>query len=181
MPQYVAFLRGINVGGKHLVRMDALRALFASLGLQNVSTYIQSGNVIFEAAAKNPAALTETIEQALLNELGYPVSVVIRTRAELAAIIQLDPFKKTKGEGTPHVTFLSGELKRKIKTPLWSPANDCAIVHVGPREIFTIGYRLPNGRAGNFMALIEKEAGKSLTTRNWNTLTKIVELMKTEG
>lgn len=178
MIQYVAFLRGINVGGKHLVRMEALRALFESMGLKNVKTFIQSGNVLFGSAETDHVALTRKIEKALAKALGYEVSVMLRTGAELVALIQLDPFKNTRSDGDPvkYVTFLSAELKNKPKLPLYSPTNDCAIIHLRPREIFTIAFLMPNGRSGNVMALIEKEAGKSATTRNWNTITRIVAL-----
>jgi len=180
MIQYVAFLRGINVGGKHLVKMDALRSVIETLGCKNVQTFIQSGNVIFDSAAKDAAALTKKIEKALLTNFGFPIPVMIRTGAELAALVQLNPFQSAGDDGVKYVTFLTTELKRSPTLPLWSPANDCAITHVGGREIFSVGYRLPNGRSGNVMMLIEKEAGKAVTTRNWNTIVKIVGMLSAD-
>jgi uncharacterized protein (DUF1697 family) len=180
MIQYVAFLRGINVGGKHLVKMDALRSVFASLGCKNVQTFIQSGNVIFENAAKDVAALTKKIEKALLANFGFSIPVMIRTGAELIAMVQLNPFQSAGDDGVKYVTFLAIELKRPPALPLCSPANDCAIIHVNGREMFSVGYRLKNGRSGNVMMLIEKEAGKAVTTRNWNTIAKIAGMLSAD-
>ena len=178
MVQYVAFLRGINVGGKHLVKMDALRAMFESLGFKEVKTFIQSGNVLFDTTAKDSAGLTKKIEKALLKELGYPVSVMIRTGTELTAMVQLQPFAGIEADGVGYVTFLAEERSGEPSLPLRARTNDCALIHITPREIFTVGYRTPDGRSGNVMALIEKEAGKSVTTRNWNTIEKIAGLLR---
>jgi uncharacterized protein (DUF1697 family) len=181
MIQYVAFLRGINVGGKHLVKMDALRSVFASLGCKNVQTLIQSGNVIFDSAAKDAAPLTKKIEKTLLTNFGFPIPVMLRTGAELTAMVQLNPFQSAGEDGVKYVTFLATELKRPPALPLCSPANDCAIIHVNGREIFSVGYTLQNGRSGNVMMLIEKEAGKAVTTRNWNTIAKIAGMLGSQS
>ena len=85
MTRYVAFLRGLNVGG-HTVKMDALRKHFEDLGFENVSTFIASGNVIFETKDAKPAALEKKIEQALERALGYEVATFLRTDKEVAQI-----------------------------------------------------------------------------------------------
>jgi uncharacterized protein (DUF1697 family) len=88
--RYVAFLRGINVGG-HPVKMEQLAAAFESLGFENVSTFIASGNVIFESSAR-PATLEPRIEQHLGGWLGYAVNTFLRTEKEIASIAAHEPF-----------------------------------------------------------------------------------------
>ena len=91
MTRYIALLRAINVGG-HTVKMDRLRALFEAMGLANVETFIASGNVIFETAARKPDALEAKIEAHLARELGYEVGTFLRTPAEIAAVAAARPF-----------------------------------------------------------------------------------------
>ncbi|RYZ75251.1 MAG: DUF1697 domain-containing protein, partial [Proteobacteria bacterium] len=95
MTLYIAFLRGINVGG-HRVKMDHLRELFRELGLANVRTYIQTGNVFFETTETDRDALTTRIEQHLLEALGYEVPTFLRTPIELQQSLQLNPFEKAE-------------------------------------------------------------------------------------
>ena len=85
MKRYIAFLRGINVGG-HRVKMDRLRSLFEEMGLADVSTFIASGNVVFSANSNDVDSLSSRIEQCLAQRLGYDVATFIRTPAELEAI-----------------------------------------------------------------------------------------------
>jgi uncharacterized protein (DUF1697 family) len=178
MIKYVALLRGINVGGNKLIKMADLSRIFASLGLKNVKTYIQSGNVLFESAKSDPVALTEHIEKGLRAAVGFEVPVVLRTVAEIEAIAKLNPFSKVKADADAklYVTFLVEALKTKPKVPLLSPKKDCEIIHLNPREVFIVAFRMGNGRYGESMALIEKEFGKAVTTRNWNTVIKILAL-----
>ena len=106
MPRYVALLRAINVGG-HVVKMDRLRALFEALGFTNVETFIASGNVLFDAAARDASALERCIEKHLGQALGYEVATFLRTPAELAALAALDPFGVGVAKSpSVYVTFL---------------------------------------------------------------------------
>ena len=84
--RYVAFLRAINVGGRHLVKMDALRRLFEELGFTNVETFIASGNVVFESKSRSAASLEKAIEAHLQKSLGYEVKTFIRSESEVAEI-----------------------------------------------------------------------------------------------
>src|SRR5438552_19199303 len=108
MTKYIAFLRGINVSGQKLIKMEDLSRMFAEFGFHNVKTYIQSGNVIFETAEPNPDTLTEKIEQGLHESLGYEVTVILRTFLEVEDLVKRDPFKGTKADGNAkmYVTFL---------------------------------------------------------------------------
>jgi uncharacterized protein (DUF1697 family) len=108
VPRYVAFLRAINVGG-HTVKMDRLRALFEELPLENVSTFIASGNVIFEAPSGDVGTLERRIDRHLERALGYEVGTFIRTPEELALVSRHPPFQPAELErgGTLYVSFLS--------------------------------------------------------------------------
>src|SRR5262245_28636766 len=95
MPRYIAFLRAINVGG-HTVKMDHLRSLFEAMGFRNVSTFIASGNVIFESKSKNPRAIEKQIEGHLRELLGYEVVTFVRTESEVRAIAEYEAFPRKR-------------------------------------------------------------------------------------
>ena len=86
-PTYIALLRGINLGGHKIVKMDQLRKTFEELGFADVKTYIQSGNVVFKAPAQIPAKLAKRIEERVLRQFGFPVAVVVKTAAEIGEVI----------------------------------------------------------------------------------------------
>jgi len=111
MPRYVAFLRAINVGG-HIVKMDALRRHFASLGFDDVETFIASGNVIFQSRSTAAAALERRIEACLEERLGYEVKTFLRTDAEVTAIAAYRAFEPARvaSAGSFNVGFLAGPL-----------------------------------------------------------------------
>lgn len=90
--KYIALLRGINVGGKNLIKMNDLKQLFKSMDFENVRTYIQSGNVIFESAEKNESTIAKKLERSLLEQFEDDVLVFIRTIPEIEAILKLNPF-----------------------------------------------------------------------------------------
>ena len=175
MIKYVALLRGINVGGSKLIKMAELTRVFSSLGLANVKTYIQSGNVLFDSPKTDANALTKLIEKGLSTAAGFEVPVVLRTIAELEAIVKLDPFKTAKSDPDTkrYVTFLVEPPTVAPKIPLLSPKKDWEIIHLSPREVFIVAFPV-KGRYGESMSLIEKIFGKSSTTRNWNTVVKIL-------
>ena len=112
MPRYVAFLRAINVGGSHVVKMDTLRARFEGLGFSRVETFIASGNVIFETRSKDAAGLERRIEAMLEMSLGYEVATFIRTLNEVASIARAEPFPAAAlaKAGSFNVGLLKGPL-----------------------------------------------------------------------
>ena len=171
MVKYVAFLRGINVGGNHLVRMDQLKQLFGSLGLMDVQTYIQSGNVIFESEEKGAAMLERQIESLLAKELGYKVAVFLRTIQEVASISARSPFKPNEKEAL-HIVFLSEKPGKKIAGALMSLVNEADDYALKGREI----YNLRRDREKSVFSnnLIEKTLDLSATTRNITTINKLV-------
>src|SRR5580700_6967714 len=108
MPVYIAMLRGINVSGQKLIKMERLRASFEALGFSDVKTYVQSGNVIFKTAKISETGLTGKIARKILDDLGHSVSVLVRSPAELGEVLKC-PFAKKAGMdgGRLYVTFLS--------------------------------------------------------------------------
>src|SRR3981081_2174015 len=143
MIRYIAFLRAINVGGQKLIKMAELARIFTVAGFRNVRTYIQSGNVIFDAASANPAALRKKIEKTLQQALGYEVTVILRSLAEIESIVRPDPFKKieTGAEAMLFVVFLSEEPKRKPKLPLVSKTENLEVFAVKDRAAYIVSHR----------------------------------------
>ena len=175
---YIAFLRGINVGG-HMVKMDRLREVFMELGLAHVRTYIQSGNVFFETEQTDRETLTQTIEQHLHKALGYEVPVFLRTIPELEQILAIDPFKDLNV--TPDmrlcVVFTSEMIPNTLALPFRSPKNDMEIIHTTDHEAFTVWYII-NGRPPAAQSF--KVLGNRTTTRFFHTVAKILQAAKAE-
>jgi uncharacterized protein (DUF1697 family) len=174
--EYVALLRGINVGG-HTVKMERLRELFAELGLGNVRTYIQSGNVFFETAQVDRRALTRTIEQHLRAALGYDVPVFLRTVAELEEIVANDAFGHVEVSPDTRlcVVFTSSSIPGDLALPVSSPKGDMEIIHTTEYEAYIV-WHIIDGRppaAYNFKAL-----GNKTTTRFFHTTAKILAAAK---
>src|SRR6266446_1394843 len=109
MPAYIAMLRGINVSGHKLIKMEALRASFGALRFSNVKTYIQSGNVVFGDEDRSVAAVSKKIERKILREFGFSVPVFLRTAKELEEIIKRNPFLTDSAidQSKLHITVLS--------------------------------------------------------------------------
>ncbi|GAA2144513.1 hypothetical protein GCM10009760_32100 [Kitasatospora kazusensis] len=172
---YIAFLRAVNVGGR-TVKMEPLRALFAELGLRDVRSYIQSGNVFFGTDETDRAALTARIEQHLESALGYPVPVMLRTVAEVEELVAADPFAGI--EVTPElrlcVVFLSEPLPADYVFPVHSPKGDWDILGATPGAAFVVMH-LRNGRLGaNPAAAFPKSYGGQGTARFFHTTVKIL-------
>jgi uncharacterized protein (DUF1697 family) len=174
MIKYVAFLRGINVGGHKLVKMQDLSATFQELGHANVTTYIQSGNVVFESAESDMGQLTAGLQQALLELQGAPVAVMLRTVVQLQALVKKNPFQnlKPRDDEKLYVTFLAGKPNRKPKLPLSSAKKDVEVLEIRNLDVFSIS-RKQNGRFGFPNLLVEKELAVPATTRAWATVCKM--------
>ena len=176
MPTYIALLRGINVGGKVLIKMERLREVFSKLGFENVRTYVNSGNVIFDA--EGPAAKwLPKIEKVLAGEMKRPVSVIVRTAGDLKKVITGNPFRKDKSVDPARllVMFLSGALPNDAAKKLG--AIDCGDdrFHCAGSEIYL---HCPGGVAESkfFRIDFDKLLGRSATGRNWNTVNKVYDL-----
>ncbi|HWN08694.1 MAG TPA: DUF1697 domain-containing protein [Pyrinomonadaceae bacterium] len=180
MITYVALLRGINVGGNKLIKMADLREVFESSGFKSVRTYIQSGNVIFETRDSDADKVVRKIEKAIYQSLGHEVTVILRTVAELKNLVEGDHFKHIESEEDVmrFVTFMSAEPLRAPRLPFVIPKENAEILVIRNRTAFLACRRKPNGMFSFPNAFFEKEFGVSATTRNWNTVNKILELVK---
>ena len=176
--KYIAFLRGINVGGR-TVKMELLRELFVQLGCAAVRSHIQTGNVFFETTETNRAALTRRIEQHLHAALGYEVPVFLRTVPEVEKLLKLEPFKNTPvaPDTRLFIIFLSAPLPADLDLPLQSRQGDWEIIAVTPGAAFVV-LRLLNGRPGNPAAYIEKTFKVNATARFFDTTAKILQAAK---
>ena len=177
MTKFVAFLRGINVGGNKLIKMEDLKKCFASAGFKNVKTILASGNVLFESANADENALAKKIADKLKAELGHDVGIQIRSIDEIQKLADRAPFKKIKvtPETRLYITFLPEKPKSKLKIPYASPEKDFRILEVTNREVCTAITISPGRATTEMMGILEKEFGKNITTRNWNTVGKILK------
>src|ERR1700736_3990401 len=107
MPAIVSMLRGVNVGGHNMIKMDALRALYESLGLRDAQTYVQSGNVVFTTKLENPVLISKKIEDGIERAFGFRPNVIVRSALEMRDVIRRNPFAKRAGIEPPKlvVTF----------------------------------------------------------------------------
>lgn len=176
MVRYIAFFRAINVSGLRIIKMEDLSRMFELLGFKNIQTFIQSGNVIFDASDKNPKILNQKIEKGLEKFLGYEVTVILRTFKAVENIVKLNPFKGIRpGPNIKmYVTFLSEKLNKKPELPLISAKKDVKVIRIINRDVFSLT-RMQNGRFGFPNIFIEKELDISATTRNWTTVSKIIK------
>lgn len=171
---YVALLRGVNVGGK-MVKMESVRRLLESIEYTNVKTILNSGNVVFDSAEKDIAQLAETLEKAFEKEFGFRIDTIVRTMEEIQALVESNPFKEI--EMTPqtrlYVTFLSNMATSSLSIPYESPEKDFRILKVGDNVVLSTITLSTNKSTTDMMKILEKEFGKKITTRNWNTVKKI--------
>lgn len=176
--RYIAFLRGINVGGRRLIKMSALAEILESAGFKNVRTYIASGNVIFDSASENKITLTRKIEKTLKGALGYEVTIVLRTLAEVASLVGGDRFKnRPQGKDVMQfVVLLAEEPKNQTKIPMVSPTENFEVFEVSHGAAFILARRKKTGWFGFPNNFIEKHFAVAATTRNWSTLQKIVKV-----
>ena len=176
MTRYALLLRGVNVGTKNSLPMAELRAMLTKLGCIDVETYVQSGNAVF-GTKLSEAALTKAIERALEAYMGRPIATTLRTREQMQAIVERNPFAKVATK-PPNlcVTFLSNAPTKAEAAPLhaqdWKPES----FKIVGKEIFTWH---PNGQGRSPLAAA---LGKlclrgAVTTRNWNTVLELAKML----
>ncbi len=177
MTRWVALLAGINVGGRTTVPMAELRTVFTGLGYQQVQTYIQSGNVVFEADTDSEAALLKAIRPALASAFGWQIEVLLRTLPELDAVIAGNPFSERQDDPTKLlVTFLAAEPAADRVATLQPPAGETGELELVGREIYL---HMPDGYGRSKLnnARLAKLTGVAATTRNWKSVAKLRELL----
>jgi len=174
----IAILRGINVGGKRKILMKDLRVLFEKLDYTTVSTYIQSGNVFFESdSALTDLEIASQVEQAITNQYGFDVPVIIRSSKEIAKVANNNPFLQQKETDITqlHLTFLkelpTSENLSKINAYNYEP--DQFVMEGKNAFIFCEGKYHKSKLTNSFF---EKKLKVTATTRNWKTVLKLLEL-----
>jgi uncharacterized protein (DUF1697 family) len=180
MTTFVAMVRGINVGGNALVKMDALRSLVSGLGHTEVTTYIQSGNVVFKSRATAPPKVAHDIEVRLKSELGVDVTVVLRTAEELATAVRKNPFLPGADPATLYLIFLNDVPDRQAVAGLEARKFEPDQFRLVGREVYA-RYANGYGRSKMTNSYFEKALGVRGTARNWNTVTKLLQLAQAAG
>lgn len=174
--RYIALPRGINVTGSNMIKMTELKAAFESLGFSNVVTYINSGNVAFDAKKSADAALLRMIAPVVEKLAGKPISVMIRSQADLLRVIANNPFEgQYESHKEMHVLFLKEELTEENKKFLAENVPPPERFSVAGREIYC---HLPQGVADSYLGrgTFERKLKISVTARNWRTVEKLAEL-----
>ncbi len=180
MAVYIGLLRGINVSGQKLIKMEELRSLLAELPFRQVRTYIQSGNIVFEAEQKETELLERMLENKIAEAYPFQVPVVVRTAPELAAVAEACPFSEaaaTDGSGKAqhklYVAFLSERPDDRQTALLQSYSSDADQFKVAGREVYIL---CRNGYGKSLFSnnFLESKLKVTATTRNWATVTKLI-------
>jgi uncharacterized protein (DUF1697 family) len=175
MARHVVLLRGINIGSRNRVAMPALREALEEAGFTDVQTYLQSGNIVVESRAK-PATVRRKVEQLIADRFGLEIAVVVRTRAELAAIVKRNPHAKVATNPKAYqVTFLEQKLPAKVVRELEQAAAADERVVVSGREVYA-WHPKTIARSKLWSKLAGQGLGVTATSRNWTTVEALLEL-----
>lgn len=176
--RYVCLLRGINVGGKNVIPMAELRARFAALGFAEVTTYIQSGNVVFGAKRASPVKLAATIEQALRDTFGYEARVVLLTAAQLAQVIEEAPpgFGTQPAKYRYDVAFVRPPAMARDVLPVLAPKDGVDTIAAGTYAVY-LRRLIAKASQSHLVRLTSKPIYRELTIRNWNTSVALATLV----
>ncbi len=175
MKKYIAILRGINVGGKRKILMADLRALLESKGFENVSTYIQSGNVFYNYKKNiKSAAMEKMIHDAIAEKYGFDVPVIVRTKKEIEQAILDCPFP-TEEINKLYLTFFKSQPEIELVESFNEMTFGEDKFHIKEKEAYILyADRYSKSKLTN--NLLEKKLKVTATTRNWKTTLKLVEL-----
>jgi uncharacterized protein (DUF1697 family) len=191
--EYVALLRGINVGGNNVIKMTALKACFEAQGFTDVRTYIQSGNVLFKDAGQNgeagrgadggtdSAALTRLIEKALEKEFSYAATVVVRSRKEMKQIVERAPdgFGSAPAEYRYDVIYLMPPVSAADALKV-VPTRDGVDNVFGGKGVLYFSRLISRATQSQLGRVVGMPIYKSMTIRNWNTTIKLLHMMEAQ-
>jgi uncharacterized protein (DUF1697 family) len=182
MTQYVAFLRAVNVAGHARVSMSGVRDAFVAAGCKGVRTFIQSGNVVFEAPERSAAAVLERVRTRLRKLLGEEPGLLVRTVPEIEAALRAAPFKQLETDARIklYVAFIFEKPSAKPRFPLVSAKEALEAVGMKNLDVFIVSRRKRNGFYGFPNNFIEQELGVRATSRNRSTLSRILAFLKGE-
>ena len=175
METYIALLRGINVSGHKIVKMDTLRKVLEELDFENIKSYIQSGNIIFDSSVRGTGVLENRITQKIEEYFGFLVPVMVVTPDALKTIVKKNPFPNLEDATQPYVAFLS-------EVPTAAAISVLQQIDFGGDMFTTIGKTIYLHYAGSVAdtklsnAAIERNLKIRATSRNWKTVLKLIEL-----
>ncbi len=174
--RYVALLRGINVGGNNMIKMETLRATFELLGFKNVKSYINSGNLAFDTSKTDDRKLAKKIHDAIHSEFGFDISVMVRSIAEIEEVVAWDPFAgQFESHKDVHVFFLNEQLTDEQEALLLEQGNENEIFAILGRHVACLlKMHITDSAVGK--GFIDKKLKVQATGRNWRTVTMIAEL-----
>jgi uncharacterized protein (DUF1697 family) len=177
--QYLALLRGINVGGKNIIKMADLKASFEAMDLLNVMTYIQSGNVLFQSAEKDKAILAARIEKGLSSQFNFEARIVTVKYKELASIVRGAPdgFGGDAKSYRYDVIFLKEPLTPKEAMKSVSTKAGVDTAYAG-RQALYFSRLIAKASQSHLTKIIGLPVYQNMTIRNWNTTTKLLGLME---
>ncbi|ENI5461544.1 DUF1697 domain-containing protein [Flavobacterium psychrophilum] len=177
MTTHLALLRGINVSGHNMIKMDALKSALENIGFQNVQTYIQSGNVFVDTEEENGPSVGFTIKQEIFKVFGHDVPIVIIGKQDLEDCFNNNSYLKEKEADTKklYVAFISKELNTSALNDLKISQFKPDVASIDSSRIY-IKYDIGAGKTRLDQKYIEKKLNVTATIRNWNTVTKLLEI-----
>jgi len=172
--RYVAFLRGINVGGHHKLPMAELRTEMAKMNFKNVETVLNSGNVLFDANAKELQTYEKAISECLKTVFGFPVPTILRESDMICGLLEKDPFKDVKftKDIRLYVSFLRKEAKPNLQLSWTGDDDSFKIIGTYDEAILSV-LDLAVTKTTKGMEALDRHYGSDITTRNWNTILKL--------
>jgi uncharacterized protein (DUF1697 family) len=175
---YVALLRGVNVGGNRKVDMRQLTTTFAGMGYENVRTYINSGNVVFDCSETPPVVIVAAIEAAIESDFGFPVKVLLRDAANVRALVEaLDPSWVNDQSAKCDVMFLADEVDRpEVLSQVTVKPDIDDVRYVPGALLWRVGR--PNVTRSGMLKIVGTELYAQMTVRNCNTVRKLDALMR---
>ena len=176
--KYVAFLRGINVGGSKPIKMEELREAFVSLGFENPRTILASGNIVFESKRQGRPELVRKIQEGLRTRFGMDIPIVVRSLGEIESLFDTRPFEGVEitQQTRLYVTFLGEENAIEPGVPRTSPEDGFVILRASESEVFSVLRLSPGRSTTDLMDFLERHFGRGITTRNWNTIEKLIKV-----
>lgn len=176
MNTYIVLLRGINVSGKNIIKMVDLRSLLVKLSFKNVITYIQSGNIILESNLTNLQEIEGIIQRGLDAKFGYDVNVLVLKTTELEHVFNNNPYIKTKDISRIGVTLLNDRPDLSHIEYLVARAAQNEDEFIVNDKCIYMYYPNGQGRSKLTHSMLEKKLNSKATSRNWKTITKLIEL-----
>lgn len=171
------FLRGINVGGHHKVPMEELREKLKEIGCNNVKTVLNTGNFMFNTKETNIQNLENKIEEFISKSFGFPIPVILKSQKEISDLVDENPFEKINMHDKIrlYVSFLKDTPKFELNIPYSSKDSTYNIISIKNKIILSV-LDLSTTSTPKGMDDLEKLFGKNITTRNWNTIKKIIDI-----